>query len=175
MAWPGPVILAPAAAGDHDWAGQLGPDSWQVLGQGDGNLGQRLNTIDALARALGHEQLVYIGSDAPLLNAAFFEQARQSLQSADVVLGPADDGGVTLMAARKPWPALKDLPWSSATLGDALAELCEQAGHRIEWLPASADVDRPEDLPVLLTALAADPRPARRALHDWLAGELDKP
>lgn len=168
-AWPGPVVLAPADAGDRAWAEGLGIG--EVVPQSDGNLGQRLNAVDAALRAAGHRQLCFIGSDAPGLTADFYAAARRALATAPVVLGPATDGGVTLMGAAQPWPDLASLPWSSAGLGAALAAACEAAGQRVRWLPETADVDLPADLPALAAALADDRRPARRALRDWLLAQ----
>jgi rSAM/selenodomain-associated transferase 1 len=171
-AWPGDVILAPAENDDLEWAAALGAPDWSVAAQGSGNLGQRLNAVDRRLRARGQRRLVFIGSDAPLLDPDYYRLARGKLDGADVVLGPADDGGVTLMASRAPWPPLDDLPWSSDKLGSALERRCRNAGLSVATLPVSSDVDLPEQLPQLLAALADDKRPARRALADWLTETL---
>jgi rSAM/selenodomain-associated transferase 1 len=171
-AWPGDVFIAPADDKDLDWAAALGPPGWSVVMQGPGNLGQRLNTVDRELRSRGYRCLVFIGSDAPLLDQAYYRDARNRLEDAEVVLGPADDGGVTLMAARAPWPTLNALPWSSEELGTALERCCRDAGLRVARLPVNTDVDLPEQLPRLMAALTGDRRPARRALASWLAEAL---
>jgi len=170
--WPGPVALAPACAADHGWAAQLLERETLVVPQPEGNLGERLAAVDRELRARGHERLLYIGSDAPALDAPWYARARQALEGADVVLGPAADGGVTLMGARVPWPELTDLPWSTPALGDALEARCRKQGLSIVLLPRRCDVDDVASLAQLRTDLAGDARPARRALRHWLASQV---
>jgi len=167
--WPGPVVIAPAAQADRDWAAALMSGEQRVCAQPDGNLGERLNAVDHAIRSTDTEQLIYIGSDAPLLDSDYFEQARAALLTHDVVLGAAEDGGVVLMGARCPWPELAPLPWSGNDLGKQLELLCMQCGLTVKYLPARYDIDFANDLPRLHTDLLADLRPARRALRDWLA------
>ena len=174
--WPGPVVIAPAAKADRVWAEALMTGNHRVCPQPDGNLGERLNAVDRTIRSTGTEQLIYIGSDAPLLDAAYFEQARATLQTHDVVLGAAEDGGVVLMGARCAWPDLAPLPWSGNVLGKQLELLCVQRGLTVKYLPTRYDIDFANDLPRLHADLHTDTRPARRSLRDWLttAGFVSK-
>jgi hypothetical protein len=168
MGWPGPVALAPAAAADAGWAsGLLGREA-RVVPQPEGTLGARLAAVDRELRAAGHARLLFIGSDAPLLDCAYYARARLALDHADVVLGPAEDGGVTLMGARVPWPDLDDLPWSGADLGDALDRRCRARGLQVQRLAPRYDVDAADQLPRLARDLGGDPRPARVELRRWL-------
>lgn len=165
--WPGPVVIAPASAEDAEWAHTLSapiPSAVTILPQVAGNLGQRLNALDQTLRAQGMEQLVFIGSDAPGLNTADYMATCTALQHADVVLIPALDGGVVLMANRCAWPDLSGLPWSSEQLGIALRDVCRVAGQSMKSLEQGYDVDELEDFVKLTTLLQQDQRPARRAL-----------
>jgi hypothetical protein len=162
--WSGPIVLAPAAAQDADWARALLGARARVLPQPDGNLGERLEAIDRTLRQDGHARLLFIGTDAPALPAGFFADAAAALEGADVVLAPARDGGVTLMGARRPWPTLGALPWSTPALGAALEAACRARGDSIARLAESGDVDEAADLGWACQALAGDPRAARREL-----------
>lgn len=166
--WPGPVALSPADGADLDWAGTLLNRQAEVIAQGDGSLGERLRRVDQALRRHGHEQLIYIGSDAPLLDFVYYARARRALRHTDVVLGPAEDGGVTLMGGRVPWPEIADLPWETAALGEALDRRCRSRGLTVHQLEPRYDVDDVEILPRLYRDLARDPRPARLALRAWL-------
>lgn len=173
--WPGPVALAPAVEADRDWAAGLLARAAEVVPQAEGSLGARLQHVDRVLRAGGHRQLVFIGSDAPLLDVAYYARARIALRQCDVVLGPAEDGGVTLMAARVAWPDIADLPWGSPELAGKLDRRCRSRGLAVRELDCRYDVDDVGILPRLYRDLAPDPRPARRALRDWLdqqAGDL---
>ena len=165
--WPGPVVIAPADVQDNDWARTLSQpitSPVQVIPQMAGNLGQRLNALDQTLRVQGLRQLVFIGSDSPGLTETDYTATRNALQHADVVVIPARDGGVVLMANRRAWPELSALPWSSDRLGVALTEACCLAGYSVQTEGQGYDVDEVEDFVQLITSLAQDQRPARRAL-----------
>lgn len=165
--WDGPVVIAPAAKEDHEWAAALLPSarSIRIHPQTPGNLGQRLNGLDGKLRREGLTQLVYIGSDAPLLTEADYAACRDALQRHDTVLVPATDGGVALMASRYPWPMLTDLPWSTDRLGAALMSCCRGAGQSVALLEQRSDVDELTDCLDLVASLQNDGRSARRQLH----------
>ncbi|SDS27339.1 DUF2064 domain-containing protein [Pseudomonas oryzae] len=161
--WPGPRVIAPDTVADCGWAGRLLPGC-AYPPQCDGNLGERLNALDRDLREAGHRTLVFIGSDAPALNAGDYRRVRETLSEVDTVLLAARDGGVVLMASNRPWPELAALPWSTAQLGQALTAACGDAGHSVAVCGESFDVDERDDLAPLRAALATDPRPARRRL-----------
>ncbi|MOA17327.1 hypothetical protein D3C78_1375830 [compost metagenome] len=73
------------------------------------------------------------------------------------------------MASNRPWPDLAALPWSTAELGQALAEACRKAGHSLTVCGETFDIDEQADLPRALDELADDQRPARRSLRCILA------
>lgn len=166
--WPGPVVIAPANSIDGDWARAISqhiPVETMVVPQVGGNLGTRLNALDATLRAQNMTQLVYIGSDSPGLCEVDYYAVRESLKHNDVVLIPSYDGGVVLMANNHAWPDISNLPWSTAHLGDALFKVCEASMSSVQMLQKGFDIDEPDDFLQLATTLAEDQRPARRALH----------
>jgi rSAM/selenodomain-associated transferase 1 len=87
---------------------------------------------------------ILIGADCPYLNAQHLEETRQALQSHDVVLGPAADGGYTLIAwneAKKAW--FEDVAWST---DQVLAQTLEKMqGLKVHLLERLADIDEPSD------------------------------
>lgn len=161
--YPYQPVIAPDYPDHLDWAGDCNPRAL-VIAQSAGNLGQRLQALDQHLRAREHSHLLYIGSDCPALNQQHFRRACQLLDKHDTVLIAARDGGVVLMASKRPWPKLDDLPWSTATLRQALVLRCRHAGHSVIEADILADVDHREDLPGLVRVLEQDGRPARRAL-----------
>ncbi|NQY35528.1 MAG: DUF2064 domain-containing protein [Alteromonadaceae bacterium] len=172
--WPGQVVISPANAGDVEWVSQLlklsevkasGLKSRAlILEQQAGNLGQRLNKLDQQLRQLGHHHILFIGSDAPILSPQDYQQVTTALSQNDIVLAPAVDGGVTIMANRKPWPSLKKLPWSTDKLRDALTLLCEKNQLSVRLTRFSYDIDLEKQLHQLAIDLIKDIRPARQAL-----------
>ncbi|MDH5479785.1 MAG: DUF2064 domain-containing protein [Nitrosomonas sp.] len=166
--WSGPIVIAPAEPLDYEWGQALSsqiPSPVTILPQAQGNLGRRLNILDQTLRKKGMRQLVFIGSDAPGLEAIDYVAVKESLQQHDTVLIPAVDGGVVLMASRIGWPELSDLPWSTAELGKALVRSCHVAGHDVVSLRQGYDVDEADDFIKLKEQLILDTRPARCALY----------
>jgi len=164
-AWPGPVIIALAQAGDRAWAESWAHGSWSILSQSGGNAGERINAIDQQLRRQGARSLVYVGTNAPIHNEEDYAAARAALDRADVAIAPAAAGGVTLMANRRPWPDLAVLGWNTSRLGAELAYLCEREGLRVAKLPRRYELDGLADLARLAEDLAADQRPRRIALR----------
>ena len=171
--WPGPVVLSPASAEDHEWVVILLERDHQGLAQKDGCLGTRLRTVDQNLRNRGQNRIIFIGTDAPILAPHHYEEAISALDHSDVVLSPASDGGVTIMGSRKGWPDMTSLPWSTGELGGALENLCLAKGHTVEKMSPSYDIDLEEDLLKLWKDLEGDLRPARQNLRGQL-GEFLK-
>ncbi|MEO5657711.1 MAG: TIGR04282 family arsenosugar biosynthesis glycosyltransferase [Nitrospiria bacterium] len=112
--------------------------------QGEGDLGARLNrVIGELLRR--HDGVIVIGADSPSLPVGYLEQARTHLAAAEVVLGPAEDGGYYLIGLQRAHPALfEDIPWGSSEVFSATA--AKVGTSRLALLPLWYDVDRPSDL-----------------------------
>ena len=163
--WDGPLVLSPASAEDRPWAVSLLDREHMVLAQPDGCLGHRLRIIDMELRRQGREQVIFIGTDAPMLTPGHYQEAREELSNHDVVLSPASDGGVTIMGTATGWPDMTGLPWSTDRLGAGLETLCRQQGQRVKHIAASYDIDVAADLVKLHRDLADDDRPARQALY----------
>jgi rSAM/selenodomain-associated transferase 1 len=169
--------LAELAGGRYDlflaWAledGEAPPSlPWPWLRQEGADLGERL--YRALAGAGRAYPLVgAVGSDHPTLRRERVEAAFDLLaEGADVVLGPADDGGYYLIAARAQGLApelFSGIAWSTGEVLAATVERCRRQGLAVGLLPASRDVDTPEDLQALAARLVAGAEscPATRAL-----------
>jgi uncharacterized protein len=127
-------------ATEEAFAGWLGDDLHYVL-QAEGDLSDRL------LAALDPAPVIFFGSDTPDLSAAHIDAAIMALESCDVAIGPADDGGYYLIALAGPYAQLfDDIRWSSEhTLADTLAR-ARDSGLTAELLETLHDCDRPEDL-----------------------------
>ena len=117
--------------------------------QGDGDLGARL------ARAAAPYPVIFIGSDAPGLDAARLIAAADALGEAQAVIGPAEDGGYYLLGLKAPAPWLfDDMDWGTETVFAETMRRFAANGMSPVVLDILADVDRPEDLvrwPALLS------------------------
>ncbi|MGY6634580.1 MAG: TIGR04282 family arsenosugar biosynthesis glycosyltransferase [Alkalilacustris sp.] len=106
-----------AASSQAPW-----PRAIQRVAQGEGDLGARMHRV--LSRARPGAPVVIVGSDIPDLDAGHVAEALAALETHDLVVGPALDGGYWLIgAADAPPPDLfAHVRWSSRfALADTLA------------------------------------------------------
>lgn len=111
------------------------------------DLGERMH--HALSRALRrHRAAIIIGSDCPALRPAHIRRAARWLAGgADVVLGPAEDGGYVLIGARRVSPRIfAGIDWGTGSVYARTVEKLSALGYRWRALEPLWDVDRPQDL-----------------------------
>ena len=117
--------------------------------QGTGDLGDRMARAFQSAFASGIEQAVIIGSDCPQLDADRLSQAFRSLQTHDLVLGEATDGGYYLIGLRQFVADLfVGIDWSTERVLQQTLEIAKRLSLSIALLEPLTDIDRPEDLPI---------------------------
>ncbi|MFO0902307.1 MAG: TIGR04283 family arsenosugar biosynthesis glycosyltransferase [Pirellulales bacterium] len=111
------------------------------------SLGERLERAIAESFRSGARRVVVIGVDCPDLDAGRLQMAFESLDDADVVLGPALDGGYYLIGLTRPQPELfQGIDWGTdQVLRQTLAQAARRSLH-VQQLPPLGDVDHPEDL-----------------------------
>lgn len=125
---------------------RVAPDFGRILQLGE-RLNERLQSIFDAAFEQGCRRVAAINSDSPTLPGTFLLEAFERLETADVVLGPCEDGGYYLIGLKRPHPEII-LPVQMSTdrvLEETLA-LIERQGLAVELLPPWYDVDTAEDL-----------------------------
>lgn len=161
------IAYTPASAGPY--FARLAPDL-PARPQVGAGLGERLANALQAALAEGRPAAA-LGSDSPDLPGACLGAAFAQLAAgADVVLGPAADGGYYLIGLRAPQPRLlRDVPMSTPTvLADTLA-LAGDLGLRVALLPPWYDIDTAADLERLRANLATAPPEVAPATRAFLA------
>ncbi|MBI3324936.1 MAG: TIGR04282 family arsenosugar biosynthesis glycosyltransferase [Candidatus Omnitrophica bacterium] len=127
-----------------------------VLPQQGRSLGERLRHAFSSAFANGATRVVAVGSDAPELSASWLREAISALDHAELVIGPATDGGYHLIGMVKLYPSLfQRMPWSTPALLDRTLARARELGLRAHRLAPIADLDVPEDLYRYLRRLRA--------------------
>jgi rSAM/selenodomain-associated transferase 1 len=136
-------------------------------------LSERLAHVFDHCLAAGFSPVAAIGSDSPTLPAAYVRRGLALLAagSADLVLGPCEDGGYYLIGLSRACPRLLlGVQMSTShVLADTLA-LAAEDGLRAALLPPWYDVDTAADLVRLRSDLATLPQDAARHTHGLLAG-----
>ena len=151
----------------------LGADARIIVQRGD-DFAERLYHICGDVAARGYMRTAILGSDSPQVPGAAIVETFASLRGADVVLGPADDGGYYLVGL---WnhPAPPDL-FTGITMSTPLVftqtvERARSLGLAVRVAPTTFDVDCEADLLRLAHALDALPALAPRT-HTLLKGWL---
>jgi rSAM/selenodomain-associated transferase 1 len=124
--------------------------------QADGGLGVRLAAFaDGQFRA-GAGKVVLVGTDSPTLPVEWVTQAFAELDSAEVVVGPATDGGYYLIGLTPRAPPLFDgIAWSGPDVLRATVERLTDPSDLLRVLPPWYDIDTLEDWRMLRGHLAA--------------------
>jgi uncharacterized protein len=101
------------------------------------------------------ERVVLVGSDCPSIDRDYLHQALLALEQDDIVLGPAADGGYTLVGARRvPREMFEGISWGTGAVFSETTLRLQRSGVAWSALPVLTDIDRPGDLPAW-TALRA--------------------
>ncbi|WP_160168085.1 TIGR04282 family arsenosugar biosynthesis glycosyltransferase [Rhodopirellula sallentina] len=181
---------------------------WQVTDQGTGDLGRRMkrwfehllfrpvddsdsedsgvsqnHTLPVADRQDRAMSCVLIGADCPLLSQDEMDQAWKSLETHDLVLGPADDGGYYLIGLRGSADLEKSrtsgvtqeslaglfegIAWSTPDVFEQTLAAAERSSLSVGILPTRHDVDTAEDL-VRLAGTIAREFPEESVLLDGL-------
>lgn len=113
--------------------------------QVEGDLGLRMWSAmrDGLRR--GHSRVLIAGSDAPTLPSAYLRELLES--TADVALGPTEDGGYYAIACSRTHPAMFcEVEWSTARALGQTMTAAKACGLTVELGRPWFDVDEPADL-----------------------------
>ncbi|MDA9918600.1 TIGR04282 family arsenosugar biosynthesis glycosyltransferase [Erythrobacter sp.] len=120
-----------------DWLGEA-PKYKQ---QAEGGLSARLLPFARSA------PVIFFGSDTPDISVAHVAAAIDALETHEVVIGPALDGGYYLIGMRTPLPQLvTDMPWSTDEVLPETLRRLDAMAIEPQLLEPLSDCDRPEDL-----------------------------
>ncbi len=136
----------------------------QLINQVGEDVGARMNQAFETLFARGYRHVVLVGTDVPSLPLEQYKQAFALLESNDLVLGPALDGGYYLIGLNRSIPDLfTDIPWSTKQVLARTQEKARALGLRSALTDLWRDVDTIEDLLALIDANALD---AKKPKHE---------
>lgn len=128
-------------AGERSWFETAFPGI-TLMAQHGVDLGARMATALNSFLSQGYLQAALIGSDTPDLPLATINWAFKSLDCADLVLGPALDGGYYLIGEGVHRPELFDaIPWSSDQVLSMTKQKAQALGINAEYLSEWEDLD----------------------------------
>lgn len=147
---------------DPGFAARFGVAADDVFAQHGDDLGARMHAAFARMHAAGFARCALIGSDLPQLALSTVADALARLDDADLVLGPATDGGYYLIAARRPLDLFTGVAWGTSDVLAATRARADALSLTVALLAEDFDVDDERDLERLAALLGGDE--ARSAL-----------
>ena len=136
------IWLTNLAAPLPDWLENRSLDLHEQKGT---DLGQRMRHTFESALAAS-SACILIGSDCPDIDAAYVDSAIEALNRADVVFGPAEDGGYGLVGMKRLIPEIfAESSWGDAKVLERALERAERAGVSVALLAEIYDVDELAD------------------------------
>jgi uncharacterized protein len=148
---PSAGLLYSSAPEEERLRDLAGPATRLVLQRGRGLADALAGAVEELAP---QGAVALVSSDVPGIPRGSLGRAFAALENgADVVLGPALDGGYWLIAMSAFHPApFREIPWSTPAVLSSTVGRCEEAGLRLHLLEPWRDVDTLVDLDFLLEA-----------------------
>lgn len=109
------------------------------------DLGERMNNAFEILFKDGYEKVVIIGSDLLDLNEIIIENAFTALESNDITIGPAEDGGYYLLGMKALHQTVFNIEnWGTETVyQQTISKLIHNSVYVLEMLN---DIDTIEDL-----------------------------
>ena len=109
-------------------------------------LGERMN--NAFNQLLdNYHKVVLIGSDLPEISATLIDEAFEKLDTNDLIIGPAEDGGYYLIALKAPKPTLfSAIEYSNAEVFEQTLVRAEAEKLKVATLKKLRDIDTLADL-----------------------------
>ncbi len=145
-------------------AQDLLPSGIDVLRQFGADLGERLENAARHAFSFGPRRLIFLGTDSPAMSRDQIRHAFKALESHDIVIGPAEDGGYTLLGLRACYVQLfHKIRWGGSLVLEQTLHRAREIGIEPHLLPLWWDVDRPKDL----TRLARKIKQLKRTGKDY--------
>jgi len=123
------------------------PENFELLEQEGHDLGERLAGISSELFKRGFKKVLMLDSDSPNLPTGYIIEGIERLDSADIVLGPTDDGGYYLIGLKEPLSGIfQNIPWSTPEVAEVTIQKIAGLDKTRFILPGWYDVDTAEDL-----------------------------
>ncbi len=146
------IYLACTPSMDHPFFQTLAArHRLQLIEQVGEDLGQRMDHALTTILNRGYKYAVLVGADIPNLSGHTYKQAKDMLQSKDVVFGPTKDGGYYLVGMKIPNPELfANISWSTDRVLSQSQAQAEKLGLAMSLLEPEYDIDTFDDLQAFL-------------------------
>lgn len=146
---------------------------FRLVRQPDLAFGDRLAFAMEWPLSNGFSPAILVSADSPELRTEDLLEAFHLLESLDVVLGPAEDGGYYLIGMNRFHPGLfRGITWSTSSVAEETAQAAERLGLSFARVGRCHDVDILDDLAGLAQRRSAARDTCCPATDAWLTGTL---
>ncbi len=129
----------------------------KLIDQVGDDLGARMNQAFETMFGLGYKRALIVGTDVPTLPLDQYQQALALLETNDLVLGPALDGGYYLIGLKGTAPDLfTGIPWSTDQVLSLTQEKATKIGLKTALISPWRDIDTLDDVQALIEASTLD-------------------
>ncbi len=144
---PADLIIFYSGAYEAEARKWLGEDIVYAA-QPPGDLGAKIAYAFEMTFQIGYGRTLVLGTDCPDMDLKILDDAFSALESKDMVLGPAEDGGYYLVGLKHACSKelFEGIPWGSAQVLETTVERAKSLKLHLEMLPLLPDLDRPDDL-----------------------------
>lgn len=126
--------------------GHLIGENAETYNQKGNNLGEKMRNAFQEVFNRGYEKAIIIGSDCPEIRSGHIKEAFSMLDIADVVIGPATDGGYYLLGMKKLHDSLfENKNWSWETVLTETVKDFRKYKLNYAQLPSLTDIDTIDD------------------------------
>jgi rSAM/selenodomain-associated transferase 1 len=146
--WDVAVFFTPtdAEAEMKDWLTPCLPANARFSAQVEGDLGQRMAAAVHTEFGNGSTEVFLIGGDCPGLNRQYLLQAAVALETNEIVIGPALDGGYVLLGLKRCTVGrygglFENITWSSSAVLEQALAAARQQNLSVALLQPLADID----------------------------------
>jgi len=150
----------PAERNFEAWLARAVPEqrAWMsTFPQVGDDLGARLLHAFRQGYARGFKRVIVISSDTPQLSLQMIEDAYRELDGADIVLGPADDGGYYLIGMHRPHDVFSGITMSTELVLQQTLEVAHRQNLHVRLIEQIFDIDEAADLRRLQAVLEKEP------------------
>ncbi|GAB4151410.1 MAG: TIGR04282 family arsenosugar biosynthesis glycosyltransferase [Planctomycetaceae bacterium] len=155
------LCYSPANENAQAYFQALAGDAFELWPQPELSLGERLSAFFDFAFSFAKKtnelpKVVVMGSDSPTLPGEIVEEAFRKLDTHDIVLGPATDGGYYLIGQKvMNRSVFKNISWSESRVLEQTISRISECQASLALLPLWYDVDTADDLQLLRGHLKA--------------------
>lgn len=125
----------------------IGKKELQYLPQIGNTLGDRISNAFKEMFSSGAEKAVIIGTDCLEVTSKIINEAISLLDEAQIIIGPAEDGGYYLLGLNKPTPQIfQDINWSTEHVLNQTISKIEENKLNYKKLKTLKDIDTVDDI-----------------------------